>query len=511
MFLLKIKLLTKKIEGVKNMKKKFNLWLNIVTVCLCVCAIAIGVYAAQSATLSVTGSVGFTAHDCEVNVKVYKYGQADGSTEEAMKNGSPVTKVNRVDVTSGGSISVSGTSVAKNDLLGVMYFSDMGSIDNKPADIVIDFELENLSKFNVVANVSSVTCGDSIASTQTTAVVLNKSTDSIGKTGTISVSLSLKPNSSGEYDDLSTKVTVSIELEFKKTDIYTNASVKTGTASGVKTLDSTYANAVATAIGNANCCYDILYEQEDRTYNNYAQAFPYYIEMGSKSGEPIKWLVVGKQDSNGAVIKLEDTDRQALSNGFMLASTNYCLLSEKGLEERNFNSSSTNSKYGTNANDYASSSIREYLKDDFTKTYLISEEQTNSIVARSIANMYATDTIRMSYSDDGKEYETEITPRTVPTSTTDVAIDETDDKFWLLSQTEILTIFEDDTYICSDDDFRVFMSGRTTMLDNTSVASWWLRSPFDDVAYRARRMVDTGVSYNGYVVYTNALRVAFYI
>ena len=44
------------------MKKKFGLWLNIVTICLCVCAIAIGVYAATSATLTVSGQIGFEAH-----------------------------------------------------------------------------------------------------------------------------------------------------------------------------------------------------------------------------------------------------------------------------------------------------------------------------------------------------------------------------------------------------------------------------------------------------------------
>ena len=56
------------------MKKKFRLWLNIVTICLCVCAVAIGVYAATSATLTVQGQIGFEAHGCDIDASGYVFG-----------------------------------------------------------------------------------------------------------------------------------------------------------------------------------------------------------------------------------------------------------------------------------------------------------------------------------------------------------------------------------------------------------------------------------------------------
>ena len=62
------------------MKKKFSLWFNIVTIYLCMCAIVIGVYAVSTATLTLSGQIGFTAHGCKVNVTGYIYGHG-------MKNG----------------------------------------------------------------------------------------------------------------------------------------------------------------------------------------------------------------------------------------------------------------------------------------------------------------------------------------------------------------------------------------------------------------------------------------
>ena len=42
--------------------KKFNLLLEIATLCLCIAAIAFGVYSAKNASLNVSGTVGFISH-----------------------------------------------------------------------------------------------------------------------------------------------------------------------------------------------------------------------------------------------------------------------------------------------------------------------------------------------------------------------------------------------------------------------------------------------------------------
>ena len=85
-------------------KKKFNLLLNIATLCLCVAAIAFGVYSAKNASLNVTGTIGFTAHNCDVDISGYIYGHSttlDGTptpepTQDSekvyLKNGTEIDK-----------------------------------------------------------------------------------------------------------------------------------------------------------------------------------------------------------------------------------------------------------------------------------------------------------------------------------------------------------------------------------------------------------------------------------
>ena len=50
------------------MKRKFSIFLNIVLFVVCVGSLAYGVFSAQRATVSVTGTLGFTAHNCLVAV-----------------------------------------------------------------------------------------------------------------------------------------------------------------------------------------------------------------------------------------------------------------------------------------------------------------------------------------------------------------------------------------------------------------------------------------------------------
>lgn len=50
-------------------KKKFSLLLEIATLCLCIAAIAFGVYSAKNASLNVSGSVGFIAHNVKFSVE----------------------------------------------------------------------------------------------------------------------------------------------------------------------------------------------------------------------------------------------------------------------------------------------------------------------------------------------------------------------------------------------------------------------------------------------------------
>ena len=47
---------------------------------LCISSIAFGVYSAKTASLNVTGTIGFTAHDCEVKINgIMNAYEPDGS------------------------------------------------------------------------------------------------------------------------------------------------------------------------------------------------------------------------------------------------------------------------------------------------------------------------------------------------------------------------------------------------------------------------------------------------
>ncbi|MBE7074687.1 MAG: hypothetical protein E7376_01745 [Clostridiales bacterium] len=64
------------------MKKNIKWLINVATICLCLCAIAIGVYAAKQASLTATGTIGFTA----TNVYAEVSGQTSGAAEEVTFN-----------------------------------------------------------------------------------------------------------------------------------------------------------------------------------------------------------------------------------------------------------------------------------------------------------------------------------------------------------------------------------------------------------------------------------------
>ena len=119
------------------MKNKFRLWLNIATICLCVCAIAIGVYAATSATLTVSGTIGFEAHGCNGTVTGTIVGHAQNDDKDAMPTTTPVSLGNAVNL--GDTLSY-GTE---------RYFTDMGTADGSVTPITIELTVTNTSLFPI--------------------------------------------------------------------------------------------------------------------------------------------------------------------------------------------------------------------------------------------------------------------------------------------------------------------------------------------------------------------------
>ena len=161
------------------MKKKFGLWLNIVTICLCVCAIAIGVYAASTATLTISGQVGFESHGVEMTID----GTLSGYVSET--NVDTATQTEEKDLTQ---VKLTKTSATGAMALGDVYFTDLVLDENdKVPNIVLDLTFTNTSKFKVRATVNALTATGVTITYDKTSLVLDEDdgTDTLKVTFTL--------------------------------------------------------------------------------------------------------------------------------------------------------------------------------------------------------------------------------------------------------------------------------------------------------------------------------------
>lgn len=515
------------------MKKKFRLWLNIVTICLCLCAIAIGVYAATTATLTVSGQIGFSAHGVDVSVKGYIYGHAAGNTDAEKKNGLPVVydENNKVWLTytqgeeqvSTGTTALQVTDSTKTLNIGDRYFSDINNDPNgKPTDIVIVLNFTNASKFSVLAKVESTTSENSNVNIETTQSVVMDKQGGTTTTGSITFTLSLKANAQGEYEGADLAA-VSFGIKFEKTTL-TSADTKQNLTYNIKKFTTEEQEAIKTSLGPAVMGPgEANYRYYSDTILTYAQLYPYYLEMGINpiTKDPARWLIVGYEGKTEGENPQEELkvlttqDYDALSQGVML-NKNYYLLSEKilitdvepevsidGMPFQNDYTSSGDysNPYGIKANDYASSNVRNFLKgkdgvcnsfnqtgsypvftytpngssDKFVETYkLLDSPLYEKIQKRSLSNLY----------EDIKAETIEATGINkvtgVPESSTEKDIDASADTFWLLSKTEVIRIFTPGGIESTDYVSAGYMAARVLYYDHPMRAvgrMWWLRSP----------------------------------
>ena len=134
-------------------KRKFNILLNIAVLCMCVCAIAIGVYSAKTASLNVSGTIGFTAHNCKVRVLGKITGAVDASNNAITSNTSTAT-INYTDTsnTSQGKL-IDGTADTWN--FGSIFFDDLNTDKyHEVNDIVFTFTITNESAYYVDVTVN---------------------------------------------------------------------------------------------------------------------------------------------------------------------------------------------------------------------------------------------------------------------------------------------------------------------------------------------------------------------
>ena len=166
------------------MKRKFSLLFNIATLVLCISAIAFGVYSAKTASLNVSGTVGFTAHDCKVAVTGTIVGHATTPDGEPIATAQPIEGVTVPDKTTLG--------------LGTVYFSDLTS-EGTINPIILTLYFENLSDFDVKVDITDLKTitGVTIEIAPNSVIMSDKSAGTDDKKKPVVVKLTCESTSTG--------------------------------------------------------------------------------------------------------------------------------------------------------------------------------------------------------------------------------------------------------------------------------------------------------------------------
>ena len=203
-------------------KKKSGFVLSIVSICLSIFAIAFGVYSLTTSKLNISGSIGFTVHDCKLSISAYMYGHAltaDGKPT-TLSNKTYLLDKNNSEATEESPYVVcdndSGLSfnINKDSYKGV-YFSNLSSTGTvEPIRIVIN--LTNISK-DVVCFEDATTVASNAQyeiTPSTTFKTFYASGDQVS--GTITYTIMPKANSDGTYSSITAPVDVSLGMSFSK-------------------------------------------------------------------------------------------------------------------------------------------------------------------------------------------------------------------------------------------------------------------------------------------------------
>ena len=488
-------------------KRKISFLLNICTICLAVVAIVIGVYSLQQAKLTVNGSLGFVAHNVNARVDAYMYGYSVST------NGAPITAEQKVRLTPQNGLLIHDQETNYSLNLGATdgtgsqtrYFSNLGT-SGKMEDIVVEITISNTSAgttspFNILANVDFANCVSPVEALKDKIVVDCDKSGAVletanGKTQTtFTFKISLKQNTDGTYGDTAltspSANNVQLQMNLEQTTTYTQSQLKTEDVA-VKVFTAEEKNKIKSDLNitSGDC---------------YATKFSYYVEMGERDNNgKVKWLIIGISGTDGTPTALTTEDKTAFSKGLMLNKT-YVMLSEKvlyteditsnqGLSFQNAydagpNSSpvgkNTNSNYS--AQDYATSSIREYLKGitvqragEMSSSYIctpvgveVNLHKDYNLINSSLYTKIQGRTLTSLY----KNLDSEKNSLATIWSSNDIVTDDNLkgdalDKLWLLSTSELNTLLGNNSDIYKTNHYSEFSNN----------ATWWLRSPSSSAA-----------------------------
>ena len=142
------------------MKKRKSKILSFSILALCLACLAFGVYALKNATLTVNGTVGFTAHDCMVSVASTIMNDAVELNEETNKlepnqHGAPSEERTLFETIE----TLGGATEAEWEMekaVGAIYFTDLTETGDV-ATIIMKFTITNKSAYPVYAKITNAT------------------------------------------------------------------------------------------------------------------------------------------------------------------------------------------------------------------------------------------------------------------------------------------------------------------------------------------------------------------
>ena len=191
-------------------KRKLNLLIDIAIVCLCVCAIAIGVYSAKTASLNVSGTIGFTAHNCKVRVLGKITGAVDADNV-AITSDTSTAKINYTDPSDPLKGKLIEGTADKWDF-GNIYFDDLNTDkDHEVNDIVFTFTITNESAFDV-----DVTVNQNFINDNRIFMDAPNNVETLSPQGQVTITVKFQLQKvDGEYSNLNSAINATL-LNFEK-------------------------------------------------------------------------------------------------------------------------------------------------------------------------------------------------------------------------------------------------------------------------------------------------------
>ena len=493
-------------------KRKFNILLNIAMLCLCVAAIAFGVYSAKQASLNVSGTIGFNAHNCLVNITGnYK---AYTSSNLATRTKTTLTETNV-----GGSASTDYNKTL--NITNTLYFSDLAT-DNFGHEIEFELKITNNSPFKITvkAPAPTLTTAEDVAIPSVTGSTSNASfmLEKQGATNsftTITLKFTLADIENAAEIANTSKFNINLSFEMWKQftidtvteEVYVNnAWKKITTPKLVTTMGHSIKGTTATDAGTDGLTetplrwYAFAVKGEGDSYTR-----PSFVPAENISITPQntteKWYSLYGVDMTNVDYKGKTfwfIQEYVVAGGYKINDTDSSY--QKGIL---FNSDSLYNNTYAQVSNGKKSNIYTFLEDKYAKnTGITAEELNNKIEPRNVNERYEVNFTGNNATTEGSK---------------NYLACQFSSKFWLINYAELGLLCNQSIGISDIGNDKVKTYGINNQDGTTSDgtmhgAYWWLRSPSASYSFHAHSVYYDGHFFNsGVSLDTIGVRAAFQI